>query len=232
MKIRYIILIFAIVFGSFFCFRDCIKQYYLQSEKMELTPISYVFTKDAWKSFNSSSSAWITDYEFTEIKLKDFQERRNWVKNFTDNMTNLQDSLQNISPKTEIVYVRQIVSFYTMNSPEHQETIYRGNKEKSIGRGAMNELFNLIRLSDGKIIKASTHQNSEWLGVQSGEKVLKTTAVKLKAKKEGKVSWYPLDSQIIRHWRNVTSFPSKDYWNVFHELKLENTIEYKPLYSM
>lgn len=232
MKIKYIILIFAIVFGSFFCFRGCIKQSYLQSGKVELTPVSYVFTKDSWQSFNTLSSDWIINYEFAGIKLKGFQDRRNWVKNFTDNMASLQDSLQNIPQKTEIVYVRQIVSFYTMNSPEYWETTYSGNTEKTIGHGAENELFNVIRLSDGKIIKASTLQNSEWLGVQSGERVLKTTSTKLKTDEEGQVLWYPLDSKATHGWGNSISFPRKDYWNVFHELKLESTTEYKPLYSM
>ena len=57
MKIKYIILIFAIVFGSFFCFRDCVRQAHLKSDELKLTPISYVFTKDIWTQLDTCHMA-------------------------------------------------------------------------------------------------------------------------------------------------------------------------------
>ena len=76
MKIKYIILIFAIVFGSFFCFRDCVRQAHLKSDELKLTPISYVFTKDIWTQLDTMSYGWAKDYAFAEVKLQKFKERR------------------------------------------------------------------------------------------------------------------------------------------------------------
>ncbi len=234
MKIKYIILIFAIVFGSFFCFRDCVRQAHLKSDELKLTPISYVFTKDIWTQLDTMSYGWAKDYAFAEVKLQKFKERRDWVKGFTDKLTKYQDSLQSLHPRTQIVRVKQIASSYIMNAPAHWNASYDGNKETSNGKGATNELFSVIRLSDGKIIKASPSQNSEWLGVQPGEKILKTTTVKLKTDKKGRLYWYSLDSKprLRDDWDTVLYCPKQDYWDVFYELKLEKATEYKPLYSM
>ena len=89
-----------------------------------------------------------------KLSCKSSKNAENWVKGFTDKLTKYQDSLQSLHPRTQIVRVKQIASSYIMNAPAHWNASYDGNKETSNGKGATNELFSVIRLSDGKIIKS------------------------------------------------------------------------------
>lgn len=80
MKIKYIILIFAIVFGSFFCFRDCVRQAHLKSDELKLTPISYVFTKDIWTQLDTMSYGWAKTMRLRKLSCKSSKNAETGLK--------------------------------------------------------------------------------------------------------------------------------------------------------
>lgn len=121
----------------------------------------------------------VRDYQVEQEKLKALQKATN-LRRKTESLWNVyKDSARNIVVKKEIVYIKRMASSSVMNSPVFYEKRYSGNTITENGRGAENEDFTVLYLSDGHIIKASPKENPEWLGTTIGEKALKITEKKL-----------------------------------------------------
>ncbi len=87
-----------------------------------------------------------------------------------------QKELVNKKTKHEVLRVKRIASSFIMNNPAYYKRDISNNNISEDGHGADNENIYMLYLSDGTVIKASPRVNPQWLGVKTGEKVLKTTS--------------------------------------------------------
>jgi len=115
-------------------------------------------------------------------------------------------SADSVKPKKEIVYVERVASCYIMNDPAFYKRQMNGSVITEKGKGSENEEVYVVRLSDGKIIKANLKTNSQWMGVKVGEKV-----------------------QRVRGKRIVCT-NHDSYWNIIQHMSVQDYTDYFPLY--
>ncbi len=236
MKYLHIILAIALAFGCFFGFRETIGQKYRESETFELNPINYIFVKSDLEDF--SAQELLLQCSFAEEKKQKLQSRLDWQKQIAEQWLALEDSLKKSPEKREIVYVQRIAASHIMMAPAYYKKNYAGNIISEEGKGAEKEKFCVIYLSDGKIIKASTKSNTAFMGIQIGEKVLKTTRKKLRTGKTGDIFWFDCRAKL-----NISKveysyigdkyhvqYPQKYGVHVPLFLKLETETTYEPLF--
>lgn len=235
MKIGYIILIFAVVIGSFFGLQDCVHEHYLESEQKTFNPLSYIFARSEWSSFSKNDKMQIDEYQFSVKKLKLMQNCQDNIKQLYKNWYALRDTVNAFVPKREIVYVKRIALSpdMVMMSPSTYQEHYAGNHISASGQGADKERIHIFYLSDGKIIKATARTNSEWLAVSVGQKVEKSQVMKIKKAGSYGIQWYPLDSKVAyeRYRRYVEKRYTRDAIT-WHAPTMETVVDvnYKPIF--
>lgn len=207
MKCTYIILVITTILSSFSC-----------AGHTEERPLSSELA-DLEKNYSN----WVYSYE-NRVKALVNERQVNKLREQTKALWDVyKDSTRNVILKTEVVYIKRMASLSVMNSPAFYEKHYSGNTTTANGRGAENEDITMFYLSDGHTIKASPKDKPEWLGTKVGEKVLKTTGKKLKAKHQS-AAYYPHLLDCCNQWN--------DHWiTAAVAFKYENYITYKPLYS-
>ncbi|MBP3687342.1 MAG: hypothetical protein J6J35_03140 [Alphaproteobacteria bacterium] len=171
----------------------------------------------------------IADYSFEKLRLSSLQKTNDFLEQSKEIPLCYKDSVNNIVYKKEIVYIKRMASSSVMNSPAFYNKTFSRNTIRENGRGAENEDFVVIYLSDGKIIKATPTKNPEWMGVLIGEKVIKTTGKKLQATYKTTEYISPeTDWQIYAH---KTFYIDKDILTTLKSLNYVDYTTYQPLYQ-
>lgn len=181
------------------------------------------------KDFDANYFKWVRLYEGERKRFEVAKETTLSIQQSETLWSSYQDSTRNVILKKEIIYIRRMASASVMNSPTTYEKNYYGSVITENGRGAENEDFTVFALSDGTIIKASPKVNSEWLGTTVGEKVLKITGKRLKAKTESKM-YLPATAQYF-NWFGSWSWGGKEYVTVITGFTYEDYTTYQPLYQ-
>lgn len=171
----------------------------------------------------------ILNYDFEVLRLYSLQSLNETLEQNKDVCLCYQDSLNNIVSHREVVYVKRIASSSVMNNPAFYNKNYSGNVITENGGGAENEDFVLIYLSDGKIIKASTKQNPQWMGVLVDEKVIKTTGRKIKS--TYKTVWYCSLKTQWSNWMLGKFYCDEDVLNIAEKINYADYVTYQPLYQ-
>lgn len=125
---------------------------------------------DKYKFYLSTYNPETNGYNTSVQAIKDKQK-------LLDSYRECLEQQKRLKPKVEIVRVLRANSSFVMNSPASFNRDIRNNTIKENGHGADEEDIYMLYLSDGKIIKASPRDKSQWLGTKVGEKVRKVTSL-------------------------------------------------------
>lgn len=125
---------------------------------------------DKYKFYLSTYNPETNGYNTSVQAIKDKQK-------LLDSYRECLEQQKRLKPKVEIVRVLRANSSFVMNSPASFNRDISNNTIKENGHGADEEDIYMLYLSDGKIIKASPRDKSQWLGTKVGEKVRKVTSL-------------------------------------------------------
>lgn len=171
MKFKYIVYVVIATILLYFGLKTPVRKYCLQKQELTLTPASCLFLRPQFQELQNKRDSLIEAY------LASVKSCNKWKKN----CSLLRSAAQKLplckEAKEEIVYIKRVSSAFIMNSPASYELSISNNMIKEDGEGEDTENLTMFYLSDGKIIRSSPKQNSDWLGAKEGEKVLKTRGI-------------------------------------------------------
>ena len=179
MKLRYVFLIAATTLLVLLAVKTPLTQHLMLKDELSLSRTDFYILRNVLDSALKDNEALYQTYGSFLISSRNTEEETAAFETYADTYQKAQQQIETSEKKQEIVYVKRIASAFVMNNPAFYKRQISNNVITENGKGTDSELLTLFYLSDGKIMKSSPKQNSNWLGLKVGEKVLKTTGIKL-----------------------------------------------------
>lgn len=187
-KFLIILTIFVSTLGACFLFTQyfSVRQHYMQQIPLKLDNKSSFYLGYSFESFieDECFSAWyenkytgnMSGYISNIYDLLYYQNEQKDIEQQLATYRECKKQLVGHKPKVEILRVVRTASSFVMNSPAYYNRDISNNTIEEDGRGADEEHYYVLYLSDGILLKASPRDKPQWLGTKVGEKVRKTTS--------------------------------------------------------
>ena len=187
-KFLIILTIFVSTLGACFLFTQyfSVRQHYMQQIPLKLDNKSSFYLGYSFESFieDECFSAWyenkytgnMSGYISNIYDLLYYQNEQKDIEQQLATYRECKKQLVGHKPKVEILRVMRTASSFVMNSPAYYNRDISNNTIEEDGRGADEEHYYVLYLSDGIVLKASPRDKLQWLGTKVGEKVRKTTS--------------------------------------------------------
>ena len=187
-KLLIILTIFVGTLGACFLFTQyfSVRQHYMQQIPLKLDNKSSFYLGYSFESFieDECFSAWyenkytgnMSGYISNIYDLLYYQNEQKDIEQQLATYRECKKQLVGHKPKVEILRVMRTASSFVMNSPAYYNRDISNNTIEEDGRGADEEHYYVLYLSDGIVLKASPRDKPQWLGTKVGEKVRKTTS--------------------------------------------------------
>ena len=187
-KFLIILTIFVSTLGACFLFTQyfSVRQHYMQQIPLKLDNKSSFYLGYSFESFIEDECffAWyenkytgnMSGYISNIYDLLYYQNEQKDIEQQLATYRECKKQLVGHKPKVEILRVMRTASSFVMNSPAYYNRDISNNTIEEDGRGADEEHYYVLYLSDGIVLKASPRDKPQWLGTKVGEKVRKTTS--------------------------------------------------------
>lgn len=187
-KFLIILTIFVSTLGACFLFTQyfSVRQHYMQQIPLKLDNKSSFYLGYSFESFieDECFSAWyenkytgnMSGYISNIYDLLYYQNEQKDIEQQLATYRECKKQLAGSKPKVETLRVLRTASSFVMNSPAYYNRDISNNTIEEDGRGADEEHYYVLYLSDGILLKASPRDKPQWLGTKVGEKVRKTTS--------------------------------------------------------
>ncbi len=187
-KFLIILTIFVSTLGACFLFTQyfSVRQHYMQQIPLKLDNKSSFYLGYSFESFieDECFSAWyenkytgnMSGYISNIYDLLYYQNEQKDIEQQLATYRECKKQLVGHKPKVEILRVMRTASSFVMNSPAYYNRDISNNTIEEDGRGADEEHYYVLYLSDGIVLKASPRDKPQWLGTKVGEKVRKVTS--------------------------------------------------------
>ena len=187
-KFLIILTIFVSTLDACFLFTQyfSVRQHYMQQIPLKLDNKSSFYLGYSFESFieDECFSAWyenkytgnMSGYISNIYDLLYYQNEQKDIEQQLATYRECKKQLVGHKPKVEILRVMRTASSFVMNSPAYYNRDISNNTIEEDGRGADEEHYYVLYLSDGIVLKASPRDKPQWLGTKVGEKVRKTTS--------------------------------------------------------
>lgn len=206
-RVKFIIYVYLSVLGGYLVFvgfaslHNCHPyKYYRQAEEFSFNRASYFVLYEDLENVLDKNMSLLKTYTAKTDELKCTKDSLNRVGHIIATYFNALPEAVKSAPKYEILRIERVASADIMNSPAYYNRSIHNNVIRENGQGADDKTVCLIYLNNGEIIQAGLENGSCWLGIQEGERVLKTTSLKMTPRY---VSGNNLDS--------YTAAPTTDY---------------------
>ena len=187
-KFLIILTIFVGTLGACFLFTQyfSVRQHYMQQIPLKLDNKSSFYLGYSFESFieDECFSTWyenkytgnMSGYISNIYDLLYYQNEQKDIEQQLATYRECKKQLVGHKPQVEILRVMRTASSFVMNSPAYYNRDISNNTIEEDGRGADEEHYYVLYLSDGIVLKASPRDKPQWLGTKVGEKVRKTTS--------------------------------------------------------
>lgn len=188
-KFLIILTIFVGTLGACFLFTQyfSVRQHYMQQIPLKLDNKSSFYLGYSFERLieDECFSTWYSENKYTGnmsgylSNIYDLLYYQNEQKDIEQQLATYRECKKQLvghKPKVEILRVVRTASSFVMNSPAYYNRDISNNTIEEDGRGADEEHYYVLYLSDGILLKASPRDKPRWLGTKVGEKVRKTTS--------------------------------------------------------
>ncbi len=188
-KFLIILTIFVGTLGACFLFTQyfSVRQHYMQQIPLKLDNKSSFYLGYSFERLieDECFSTWYSENKYTGnmsgylSNIYDLLYYQNEQKDIEQQLAMYRECKKQLvghKPKVEILRVVRTASSFVMNSPAYYNRDISNNTIEEDGRGADEEHYYVLYLSDGIVLKASPRDKPQWLGTKVGEKVRKTTS--------------------------------------------------------
>lgn len=186
MKLKYVFLIAVTTIIAIFTVKKPLSRYLMQKDELSPSCASFFILKDVLdttitgnKNLYQTYESFLRSSRMAERKVRIQKQKTILWETYAKTYQEAQQQISTAKRKREIIYVKRVASAFIMNNPAFYKRRISDNVITEKGQASDEEMLTMFYLSDGNIIKSSPKQNSKWLGLKVGEKVLKISGFKL-----------------------------------------------------